>query len=199
MLIELLVVIAIIALLAACLLPALSKAKSTARRIKCVGNLRQIALATGLYASDFAAYPLLQIATPGGFWADSLKSYMLCGWDGPVYRCPEYPDTNVFGFFAGNATKMHYGSYDMNVLGTSWPGNPMGIGAKIIDATGRWVPVRESDVISPSAMIAFGDALIPVGYIGLTHFSFESYHVFDRRLGNGVNSSKESVTPACSM
>ena len=98
-LIELLVVIAIIAILAGMLLPALSGAKETGRRITCVNHLRQLDLSLTMFADDNdGRFPPRQ----SPFWMTKLQPYyqdlrlLVCPTDSANVAAAPTPDPLMF-------------------------------------------------------------------------------------------------------
>ena len=156
--IELLVVIAIIGVLASLLLPAFSRSKESAQRVKCVSNLHQFGLAAQMYWDDNAGncfYYACQTNVGQLLW---------CGWLGPGAEGERPFDATtgaLFPYLQGRGVELCPSlNYALANFKPKAEGAAYGYGynKNLSPPTTTLPPVPASRIPRASATVLFGDA-----------------------------------------
>jgi prepilin-type N-terminal cleavage/methylation domain-containing protein/prepilin-type processing-associated H-X9-DG protein len=157
-LVELLVVIGILALLAALLLPALSGGKTSGHRIKCVSNLRQLAVAAQLYWDDNNSFCFRY----GGVFTNGGQLYWF-GWLGggqEGQRQFEAAQGALFPYLQRRSVELcpafNYSQAQLKLKAT---GASYGYGYNLfLSGPAREPPINLSRIRRPSELVLFADA-----------------------------------------
>ena len=180
-LLELLVSVAIIALLAALLLMAVSRAKARAQQIQCANNLRQLGLSLQAYLADLHGYPVLLTSTNRysgmeRFWIGQLEQEGLANpklstnfYYTGVWSCPAAQWSAEVRRGISLADGWSFYAYNIDIFGAGMhnkdPAEQFGLQGHYDPATHIYQPIKESEVTAPSDMLTLGDGFDPNGIL----------------------------------
>ena len=178
--IELLLTIAIIIILSAILLPALSRARGSVKRIVCTNNLKQIFLHSQNYSSDYNDLVLPGAVLYGAYnvwWRNMLMNQKYIVGSRKELFCPAFDSERSSKTVAGQETD--YGeNYHTNDPATTMHG---------------WWPFKNSKVINPSYCVQFGEAAAVTfrpyyttweSDMSFRHFNSSNFGMFDGHVEN---------------
>jgi prepilin-type processing-associated H-X9-DG protein/prepilin-type N-terminal cleavage/methylation domain-containing protein len=169
-LVELLICLTVIAILAALTAVATVHAKTKAKQVRCLANLRQHGVALALFVSEQNVYPLvinpgLRFPEHGISILDALQSHGLGTLPedsrdaNSVYVCPAFVEQLKADDRLGNLASF-YGYNQEGLNGGGNTNSPLGLGLNWNPESQSYRPVNESLVVAPSRMLAMGDGVM---------------------------------------